>query len=173
VRLLLRRYDRCRVLLVERKIIHASEVVGVLESAIKTRYPLLIVAEGIAQEALATLVVNKLRGNLMVVALRTPGFGERKTQYLEDIATLSGASVFREALGSCLAKTDVSTLGQTARAVVGKEYCTIVGDGSQQELVRTRIEQRDNRATLRERQVGQTRCQAVQRSCRYQRWGTD
>merc|ERR1719281_182653 len=121
-------YENCRLLLVDKKISSAREMVGLLESAIRGSFPLLIMAEDIEQEALATLVVNKLRGNLKVTAVKAPGFGERKTQYLEDIATMTGATLIKEELGLSLTNADISALGRSAKIEVGKEYCTIVGE---------------------------------------------
>jgi len=135
------RYDACRLLIVDKKISTAREVVRVIESAIRKNFSLLIMAENIEQEALATLVVNKLRGGLKVVAVKAPGFGERKTQYLEDIATLTGATIFKDEAGTTITEFDTTMLGQAASVEVGKEYCTIIGDGSSQEQVRSRVKQ--------------------------------
>lgn len=81
-----------------------SDIIGILEAAIRGGFPLMVMAEDIEQEALATLVVNKLRGNLKVVAVKAPGFGERKSSYLEDIAILTGATVVKDELGMSLDK---------------------------------------------------------------------
>lgn len=134
-------YENCKLLMVDKKISTARDVIGILEGAIRGGYPILIMAEDIEQEALATLVVNKLRGTLKVCAVKAPGFGERKTSYLEDIAILTGGQLVKDELGLSLEKADESVLGTAAKVVVSKEAITIVGDGSTQPDVEARVKQ--------------------------------
>ena len=134
-------YENCRLLLVDKKITSARDIVGVLEECIKGGYPVLIMAEDIEQEPLATLVVNKIRGALKVVAMKAPGFGDRKSQYLDDIAVMTGGTVVKEELGLNLAKVGEEVLGKAAKIVLAKEHCTIVGDGTAEGPVKDRIAQ--------------------------------
>ncbi|VAI41147.1 unnamed protein product [Triticum turgidum subsp. durum] len=153
-------YENCKLLLVDKKINNARDLITLLEDAIKGGYPILIIAEDIEQEALATLVVNRLRGALKISAIKAPGFGERKSQYLDDIATLTGVikviirpgTVIREEIGLSLDKADKEVLGNAAKVVITKDSTTIVGDGTTQEEVTKRVTQIKNQIEASEQE---------------------
>ena len=137
-------YEDCKLLLVDKKISSARDIVNVLEAAIRQGFPICIIAEDIEQEALATLVVNRLRGTLKICALKAPGFGERKSQYLEDLAILTGGTVVKDEVGLNLEEVGVEVLGTAKKLELGKENCVVVGDGSTEDAVKARVSQIKN-----------------------------
>jgi chaperonin GroEL len=129
------------ILVANQKIGAVKDILPVLEQVIQAGRPLVIVAEDVEGESLATIVVNKLRGTFTAVAVKAPGFGDRRKRMLEDIAILSGAEVITEEMGLKLENTKLSQLGKARRVVVDKDSTTIIDGAGDSEAIKARIKQ--------------------------------
>lgn len=133
--------DNPYILITDKKINNIQEILPVLEQVVQQGKPLLIIAEDVEGEALATLVVNKLRGTFNAVAVKAPGFGDRRKAMLEDIAVLTGGQVITEDLGLDLKSADLTSLGHAAKVVVTKDHTTIVEGSGDANAIEARVGQ--------------------------------
>jgi chaperonin GroEL len=134
-------FDDAYILITDKKLTNIQEILPLLEQVVKAGKPLLIIAEDIEGEAMATLILNKLRGTFNCVAVKAPGFGDRRKAMLEDIAILTRGQVISEELGLKLENTTLDMLGQAAKVQVSKDATTIVDGRGEKDSIKARINQ--------------------------------
>ena len=130
------------IIITDKKITNIQEILPLLDKIVKSgKKDLLVIADDLSGEALATLILNKLRGTFNVIAVKTPGFGDGKKELMEDIATITGSKVISEEIGLKLDKTELDDLGHARRVIINKENTTIIEGGGQAENIKDRAKQ--------------------------------